>query len=462
MTLCGGQCFRWRRTPRGTYVGVVRRIAYELANFSSCHTLPFQKDCHDSTPGFVVPAGVGSVKDEGDVPSGCLWFRCLNCELRDSSEVESQAVFLRHYLAVDVDLEKMWEQWTAENPMRGHPLVRYLTLHSSLKLPVKIRHLRQELHETLFAFLCSQNNNVQRITSLIERLSLKYGDHLCDYNLETGDVRCFDHVCKLHRKRAARCGQEAAEERNQWIALHVLPTVEQLSAATEDELRSLGFGYRSKYIIGCTNVIRQSGVVGREVLSEHCRGATKFSESTVVPSYRWYEELLSPNCTLEERRAKLLTLPGVGRKVADCVLLFGLGHHELVPVDTHMAQVAAEYLASSGGAGSYGRREGWRLKGGKRARVNDSRSRLRGVNDIEENQRGDSTWEAVVAGWRMGNGEGKNKLPPLLPKHHDAIQVGFRSLFGEYCGWAHSILFYARMRTGAAAMNRLAEGAVSV
>jgi endonuclease-3 len=41
---------------------------------------------------------------------------------------------------------------------------------------------------------------------------------------------------------------------------------------------------------------------------------------------------------LEEARAYLTELPGVGRKTAACVLLFAYGRHE-VPVDTHVSRV---------------------------------------------------------------------------------------------------------------------------
>jgi endonuclease-3 len=43
---------------------------------------------------------------------------------------------------------------------------------------------------------------------------------------------------------------------------------------------------------------------------------------------------------LEEARAHLTELPGVGRKTAACVLLFALGRPE-VPVDTHVYRVAS-------------------------------------------------------------------------------------------------------------------------
>jgi endonuclease-3 len=48
----------------------------------------------------------------------------------------------------------------------------------------------------------------------------------------------------------------------------------------------------------------------------------------------WLAELSVP-----EARARLVSLPGVGRKTAACVLLFAFGMREL-PVDTHVSRVA--------------------------------------------------------------------------------------------------------------------------
>ena len=54
----------------------------------------------------------------------------------------------------------------------------------------------------------------------------------------------------------------------------------------------------------------------------------------------------------EQARTKLMKLPGVGGKVADCALLFGAGKREAFPVDTWIAKVMAS---------GYGL-EDWRLE----------------------------------------------------------------------------------------------------
>ena len=46
----------------------------------------------------------------------------------------------------------------------------------------------------------------------------------------------------------------------------------------------------------------------------------------------------------EEARKELLTFPGIGPKVADCILLMSLDKPAAIPVDTHMFQIAANQV----------------------------------------------------------------------------------------------------------------------
>jgi endonuclease III len=54
---------------------------------------------------------------------------------------------------------------------------------------------------------------------------------------------------------------------------------------------------------------------------------------------------------IEDARAELVALPGVGRKTAACVLLFAYGRRD-VPVDTHVGRVATRLALLRPGAGS--------------------------------------------------------------------------------------------------------------
>ena len=87
------------------------------------------------------------------------------------------------------------------------------------------------------------------------------------------------------------------------------PTREQLLSATEADFAELGAGYRAKYLF---EVLRQ---VDEDMLLQWDSLPTK------------------------ELRNNLVSLMGVGPKVADCVLLFGYGRGDVFPVDTWIEQM---------------------------------------------------------------------------------------------------------------------------
>lgn len=106
---------------------------------------------------------------------------------------------------------------------------------------------------------------------------------------------------------AARFGEALGE------GLHTLPDWPRLANVSESALRECGLGYRAKYIAG----------------TAACLAAQP--------------DLLRQMETLPyaEAKALLLQLPGVGEKIADCVLLFGAGRFEAFPVDTWMLKIMA-------------------------------------------------------------------------------------------------------------------------
>ncbi len=86
------------------------------------------------------------------------------------------------------------------------------------------------------------------------------------------------------------------------------PTAERLAVLEPDDLAPLRAGFRNKYIIDGARK-----VASREVRLENCR---------TLP--------------YDEARAELMKIKGVGVKVADCALLYGLHRIEAFPVDVWM------------------------------------------------------------------------------------------------------------------------------
>lgn len=139
-----------------------------------------------------------------------------------------------------------------------------------------LRLLRQDPFETLITFILSQASGIRRIAGTVERLSSELGERI-----------------------------EGSEE-----AFHSFPTPGALARVRESTLRGMGVGYRAPYLVAAARAVA-SGELDLGAL----RGGTRNAPVT------------------EEAASRLMSLPGVGRKVADCVLLFSLDRTEAFPVD---------------------------------------------------------------------------------------------------------------------------------
>lgn len=100
------------------------------------------------------------------------------------------------------------------------------------------------------------------------------------------------------------------------------PTIETLKEKNvESILRREKFGYRAAYIVNAAKCLSTLG-----------------GES-------WLLNLQRENNSYLIAKEQLMTLPGIGPKVADCICLMSLGHLDAIPVDTHIFQIAkANYL----------------------------------------------------------------------------------------------------------------------
>lgn len=97
--------------------------------------------------------------------------------------------------------------------------------------------------------------------------------------------------------------------------LFAFPTLEELLKISEKDFVLAGTGYRAKYLVQTIQKIKDG---------------FDLEKLKTMPT--------------EQAKQELLTLPGVGPKVADCVLLFGLGHKKVFPVDTWIAKVYQQYF----------------------------------------------------------------------------------------------------------------------
>lgn len=150
-------------------------------------------------------------------------------------------------------------------------------LREAARLGSGIRILRQDPWEMIITFVISQQKTIPHIRALTESLSSRWGQ--------------------------AIQGPEGIQ--------YAFPTPIQLSQASLEQLLSLKLGYRAKYI----HRLSQDAAQGRLDL--------KALEGM------GYQEAMD----------YLMGFYGIGKKVANCICLFGLHHIEAFPVDTWIEKI---------------------------------------------------------------------------------------------------------------------------
>jgi N-glycosylase/DNA lyase len=117
------------------------------------------------------------------------------------------------------------------------------------------------------------------------------------------------------RKLSCKFGEKKTFDK---LDFYTFPTVEKLACASENDLRECGLGYRTKYV--------------RATAKRICE------QKIDLESFKTLSYL--------DARKKLTEFPGVGLKVADCVLLFSLEKTEAFPVDLWVKRVILNHYAS--------------------------------------------------------------------------------------------------------------------
>ena len=160
-------------------------------------------------------------------------------------------------------------------------------LKASIKHGIGIRILNQDLWEALISFIISANNNIPRIKGIIERLAKNYGDKIIWNNKD----------------------------------YYTFPTPEQLKKASVADFRKLGLGFRDVRVYETTKIVNDNKNILQELKNEK---------------------------DVNKLREKLLKFPGVGPKVADCIMLFALNKLEVFPIDVWVRRVMNELYIKNG------------------------------------------------------------------------------------------------------------------
>ena len=161
-------------------------------------------------------------------------------------------------------------------------------IKEALKNTSGIRHLKQDYFETLISYIISANNNIPRISKSINLLSEKYGKKI---TFEDKDYYLF-------------------------------PTLDSLKDVSVSDYRNLGVGFRDNYIYSTVN----------DLISKNI-------------DLKSLEDL-----DIDSLRNVLMGFKGVGRKVADCILLFAYARKEVFPIDVWVERVMSVlYFKENGG-----------------------------------------------------------------------------------------------------------------
>lgn len=140
-----------------------------------------------------------------------------------------------------------------------------------------IRILNQDLWEAVISFIISASNNIPRIKGIIERFCENYGNKI-------------------------------TYMRNTYYSF---PEIETTSKLSKEELAVIRSGFRDKYIMDA---------------------ARKFYSGELDEGY------IKSLSTSDAKKA-LMTINGVGNKVSNCILLFGLGRADSFPVDVWIKRI---------------------------------------------------------------------------------------------------------------------------
>jgi N-glycosylase/DNA lyase len=204
-----------------------------------------------------------------------------------ASAAKSTARSLARYLALNSDFGAL----TDTLPWRSDPhLAKCIVTFSGLRI------LRQPFGETLLGFLCSATKQIVQIKQMLALLAARHGARL-----DLDEVQFPDESESESANEKIRTG------------FHRLPTWPELAQIPEADLRSCLLGFRARYI------------------SE--------TAQFLAANPGWLEE--TENLPYPLAKERLCSLPGVGEKVADCVLLFGGGRLEAFPVDVWILKTLA-------------------------------------------------------------------------------------------------------------------------
>ena len=158
------------------------------------------------------------------------------------------------------------------------------TVKKSVKQYEGLRIFEQDPFQCMISFIISSNSNIQKIKNSLEKICKKFGKKVKIQNTE----------------------------------FFLFPKPEKLANASIEEIKKCGVGYRAPFIKQASKMIVLKKI-----------------------NFKYLEK-----CDYEEAKKNICLIPGVGNKVADCILLFSLNKLEAFPLDTWMIKILEKYYSN--------------------------------------------------------------------------------------------------------------------
>ncbi len=167
-------------------------------------------------------------------------------------------------------------------------IIRSISKDKTVKKAVKeyegLRIFKQEPFQCMISFIISSNSNIQKIKNSLEKITKKFGVKVEIQNKE----------------------------------FFLFPKPEKLANASIEEIKKCGVGYRAPFIKQASKMIVLKKI-----------------------NFKYLEK-----CNYEEAKKNICLIPGVGNKVADCIMLFSLNKLEAFPLDTWMIKILEKYYSN--------------------------------------------------------------------------------------------------------------------
>ena len=208
--------------------------------------------------------------------------------LRESRSPEE---LVRNYFALDHPLAEICASFPDD------PVIKAALVYCR-----GLRIIRQPRWECLATFICSSMKQVAHIRQISQALRKRFGDARKIEN-EAGRNRA------TWTGKPARVDEPGGESIKRVV--YTFPRPQQLAQSSEEELRECALGYRAR------NLLATARLVGS--------GAADLEAWSALPD--------------DDLREKLCALPGVGAKVANCVMLFAYERRRAFPIDVWIERV---------------------------------------------------------------------------------------------------------------------------